>query len=303
MNTRNFMIPLSGLTAVLALSACTLPQDAGTDTSTSMAQPQQIPLPQYYGLYAVDQGTLVRIGGSAGLELQNWASQQDLGPNTEFLVYSRDLATANEPLDSALVLERVAKVQDVRAVDGTVIPTPDTWAAPNLPGYEIPLQFEPVSDHPDMIIAAPVAPLTPGLYSLKLRGADSWNSRFGVAWSSVSPQQYASEYCVEQLPAGFQPCSATRESFAVRALRSAVTNNGGAPALVIEGELVNTSTVSEILPALSTSLLDDQNQVVQVLPAMTLPEQSLEPGGVYDFRINVTNPAPGAARVRVSPTA
>ena len=305
---------LLGIIAALALSSCADPPEQDVGIATTAPQPP--PLPQYYGLYAVDQGGLVRIGGSAGLELQNWSSQQDLGPDTTFIVYSRDLAAANEPLEQEVVLDRVAKVRDERTPDGSVIPTPDAWAAPDLPGYSVPLQYAPVQDHPDMIIAAPVSPLTPGLYSLKLRGTDAWNSRFGVAWSSVPAEQYASQYCVEQLPSGYQPCSAAGATgaaagggtdagvgFAVRALHSSVTHDGGVPGLVIEGELVNTSSENEILPALSASLLDNQDQVVQVLPSLTLPEQALESGGVYDFRINVTNPAPGAARVRVTPNA
>jgi len=301
MHARKFIIHLPGILAAIALSSCVDPlaQDAGAGATAS----QQIPLPQYYGLYAVDQGALVRIGGSPGLELENWSTQQDLGPDTTFVVYSPALATGSLPLDREVVLERVAKVRDERSADGSVIPTPNAWAAPDLPGYGIPLQYEPVAGQPDMTIAAPVSPLTPGLYSLKLRGTDGWNSRFGIAWSSVTTAQYAAQYCVEQLSSGYQPCGAGSDGFAVRALRTSVTRAGDAPSLVIEGELVNTSSVSEILPALSASLLDDQDQIVQVLPSLTLPEQALEPGGVYDFRINVTNPAPGAARVRVSPTA
>jgi hypothetical protein len=301
---------LPGLLAALALSACTLPpQDSGTDASANTVTSQpQVPLPQYYGLYALNQGELLPIGNSSQLELQNWASEQDLAPETSFLVYSRNLAIDNEPLDSAIILEHVARVRDERAADGTMIPLPNSWAAPNLPGYQIPLQFEPVAGHPDMVIAAPEAPLAPGLYSLKLNGTDIWDSRFGIAWSSVAAQQYAMQYCVEKLPSGYQPCTTIggnegSEAFAIRDLRSLHTTDANGPALVIEGQLVNTSSVGEILPALSASLLDDQDQVVQALPAVTLPEQELEPGGVYDFRINVTNPAPDAARVRVAPNA
>lgn len=306
MKTHDLTHGLPGLLAVLLLSACAPPpsQLSGTDAPASATTPLPS-LPQYYGLYAVEQTALLPIGSSAEPDPDNWSSRADLSPETSFLIYSRSLTVDPEPLDSAITLDRLAQVRDERTEDGTVIPLANRWTAPNLPGYQVPLQFEPVAGQPEMIIAAPQIPLTPGVYSLKLNGVDVWDSRFGVAWSSVSAQQYAAEHCVEKLPSGYQPCIAVGGSrgFIVRELRSLRTTDENAPGLTIEGQLVNTSSVSEILPSLSASLLDDQNQVVQALPAVTLPEQALEPGGVYDFRINVTNPAPGAARVRVTPLA
>ncbi len=300
MNARNLAGCLAGLIALLALAGCSgsAPQDTGD---------VRVHLPQYYGLYAVIRDQLVLIGGDSSLAPQNGANPQDLASTASFLVYSRDLASNGEPLDTAIVLKRMVRLRDVRTVDGTVIPTPRSWISPNLPGYRIALRFAPVSGHPDMIFATPMAPLPRGLYALMLHGTDSWSARFGIDGPETAEQQDTAQDCVEQLPSGFRPCGKAGGSggseFAVRAVHSTITNGGSAPSLVIRGELVNMSAVSERLPALRASLLDDQDKVVQVLPAVTLPKQSLAPGSVYDFRVDVTNPAPGAARARISPAA
>ncbi len=234
---------------------------------------------QYHGLYAVAQNTLLPIGSSAEPDPENGSSRADLSPETSFLIYSRNLTVDPEPLDSAITLGRLAQVRDERTEDGAVIPLASRRTAPNLPGYQVLLQVQPVAGQPDMIIAAPQTLLTAGVYSLKLNGVDVWKSRFGVTWSSISAQQSAAEHCVEKLPSGYQPCIAVSGSrgFIVRELRSLHTIEGNAPGLTIEGQLVNISPVNEILPSLSASLLDDQNQMVQALPAVTLPKQVLAP--------------------------
>jgi hypothetical protein len=316
MKAIDFRSPLAGLATALVLSGCvTQPPNPG-QADHAAATGASVQLPQYYGLYAVDQGAVVRLDGNPDWERRTWSVRQDMAPNVRFLVFSRRLATTEQPLDQSITLARVARVRNEQTPAGPV------WASPNLPGYGVTLEFQPVPDHPDMIIAQPESPLSPGLYSLHLLGGAPRNSRFGVAWSSVQESQYAAEYCVERYAGGYRPCSsagggatagttaaaggpvAAATRFVVRGLHSARgTENGSTPILVIEGEIVNTASIPAILPALSATLLDGQDHVVQVLPSVTLPGSPLDPGGVYNFRINVSNPAAGAARVRVSPIA
>ncbi|MGH7071758.1 MAG: DUF3426 domain-containing protein [Acetobacteraceae bacterium] len=311
--------PFAGLVAALAVSGCaaTAPYTA---QSTAVGPARNIPLPAYYGLYALGQGTLVRLNGPSGWERQTWSSREDMPTGVSFFVFSRDLGADSQPLDQTVTLNRVASVRYERTSAGELIshPVGSVWASPDLPAYQLALEFEPVPGHPDMIVAKPESELPPGLYSLKLKGTEVQNSRFGVAWSSVQQATYAAENCVEQYPGGYQPCGApplaatanttapaeNTADFVVRDLHSSrIRGNDGAPGLVIEGELVNNSPIPAIMPALAATLLDARNQVLQALPAVTLPSNPLAPGGVYNFRINVTNPVPGAANVRVTPTA
>lgn len=319
MNSIRLGFPLTGLVLAFALSGCAATPPY-TAQSTAVGPASNIPLPVYYGLYAFDQGALVRLNGPSGWERQTWSSREDMPADVSFLVFSRELEADSQPLDQTVTLNRVASVRYERTSAGELIshPVGSVWASPNLPAYQLALEFEPVPGHPDMIVAKPESGLPPGLYSLKLKGAEVQNSRFGVAWSSVRQASYAEENCVEQYPGGYQPCGVTppvitadttapaehTADFVVRDLRSShVRGNDGAPGLIIEGELVNTSPIPAIMPALAATLLDAQNQVLQALPAVTLPSTPLAPGGVYNFRINVTNPAPDAANVKVTPTA
>lgn len=325
MNTIAIRLPYAGLATALLLSGCYAAPPENVGGAQPAATDVSVPLPSYYGLYAINQNALVRLDGSSGWERQTWTEREDLAPQVRFLAFNRDLGLNAQPLDRSITLSRVASLRDDATAVGTETPHPpgSVWVTPDLPAYQIPLEFEPVPDHPEMVIAQPESPLPPGLYSLKLHGNDVVNSRFGVAWSSVQQRQYAAQYCVDHYPGGYQSCAtaapggttvgtttlatapaASEVRFAVRDLHSARSTSGdGSPDLVIEGELVNTSQVQAILPALSATLLDGEGRVVQVLPSVTLSGPPLDPGGTYNFRINVANPAPGASQVRVAPIA
>ncbi len=162
--------------------------------------------------------------------------------------------------------------------------------------------------HPDMLIASPTSPLEPGLYSLSFHAPESWSSRFGVAWPSVAIRQYDARYCVDKLPQGFVPCrghapAAASASVAIRDLRSSRMTGDGPPRLVIDGDVVNTSQVRENVPPLSVVLLNAQDRVLQSLRHVNVIMPVLQPGRSYHFRIVVTNAAPGATQVRVTPSA
>ena len=313
------------LVATFLLSGCYAAPSEDFGSAQPPATDVPVPLPNYYGLYAINQNALVRLEGSPDWERRTWSEREDLAPQVRFLAFSRALASNSEPLDRVITLSRVASLRDDATAVGveTAHPPGSVWLSPDLPDYRIRLEFQPVPDHPEIVIAQPESPLPPGLYSLKLNGNEVQNSRFGIAWSSVQANQYAARYCVDRYPGGYQSCASSAPSgtdagattrastpaagethFVVRDLHSARARSGdGASGLIIEGELVNTSQVAAILPALSATLLDGQGQVVQVLPSVTLSGSPLDPGATYNFRINVSNPAVGAAQVRVAPIA
>lgn len=322
MIVRDSKYSIAGIAIALALSGCAAAPPPPTATSGIEPAPAvNVPLPTYYGLYAIEGGQLVRLDGSPDWEQQTWSSRDDLPADISFLLFSRQLADPSNSLATTITVGRVASVGYERTAGGQVISHPpgSVWASPNLPGYQLTLEFEPIPGHPDMMIAKPEQPLSPGLYALKLTtGNITEHARFGVGWPSVQQSAYAAQYCVELDSGGYQPCGASAQSsgsvaaatqlptadFVVQDLHShRVTGSDGTPTLLIEGRLINESSIPAIMPALSPTLLDAQNQVLQALPAVTLPGTPLAPGAAYNFRINVSNPAPGAAQVRVTPTA
>lgn len=278
------------------------PQDTAQNTQATAISPG-VPLPKFYGLYAVNRNAFVRLDGSPDWEIQTWPNRENLPADVQFLMFGRQFSMSLQPLDRSIVLERVASVRSEKTAAGTLVlhPLGTVWAAPNLPAYRIGLEFRPVPDHPDMVIAQPDSPLPPGLYSLKLLGeGEVLESRFGVAWSRVAESQYAAEYCVDLYPNGYEPCGAEFAVYDLRAARGTASDNS--QSLIIEGKLVNTSPVPALLPALATSLMNAQGQVVQDLPPLSFQGGMLDPGGVYNFRITVSDPVAGATRLRITPT-
>jgi hypothetical protein len=87
----------------------------------------------------------------------------------------------------------------------------------------------------------------------------------------------------------------------LRSSRSA--DAGGAPTLVVEGDIVNTSSaLRTVPPQLGLSLLGADGTVLQTVAIANLPPAVLAPGDSFHFRSVVTNPPADAVRVRVTPT-
>ena len=307
MSVQKRRIRMQLLPLILLLASCASPGPARRQLSLGPTG-DRITTPRYFGLYAVTSSGLVRLNGGKKWEIQTWNRRNNLGSRVRFLVFSRWLSMDATPEDRAIVLERVAHVRATRTADGRIVRRPDIWASPNLPQYRIPLRYAPVRGHSDMLMAAPTAPLEPGLYSLSFHAPESFSSRFGVAWPSVAVRQYDARYCVDKLPTGFVPCRTyamanADPAVAIRDLHSSRTIGGGPPQLVIDGDVVNTSQVQENVPPLSVVLLNAQDEVLQSLRHVSVRMPVLLPGQSYHFRIVVTNAATNATQVRVTPAA
>ena len=88
----------------------------------------------------------------------------------------------------------------------------------------------------------------------------------------------------------------------VRDLRSSRTTVAGALTLVVDGNIVNTSSDLRTVPSqLTLSLLRADGTVVQNVAIAGLPPAVLAPGDVYHFHSEVQDPPADAVRVRVTP--
>ena len=94
-------------------------------------------------------------------------------------------------------------------------------------------------------------------------------------------------------------------NLSIKDLRSSrSTGASGAPTLVVEGDIVNTSSaLRTVPPQLVLSLLGADGSVLQNVAISDLPPSVLAPGDSFHFRSVVTNPPADAVRVRVTPTA
>jgi len=168
------------------------------------------------------------------------------------------------------------------------------------------------------------------------------DSRVGIGWSDVDQNQYAEAHCVDSYPSGYRLCAesdarandpaagdanltspapatlsnqptamtvaatpgtnAPIAALSVRDLRSSRTTVAGGLTLVVEGNIVNTSSDLRTVPSqLTLSLLRADGTVVQTVAIADLPPAVLAPGDVYHFRSEVQDPPADAVRVRVTP--
>jgi hypothetical protein len=320
----------------LALGAC-----GSSGPQLNLGNEPAVPVPPNYGLYAYDGDKLIRLDGDGNWERSTWSDRSDLPPKIEFVVFNRSLTTDPTPLQNLIELRRVAHVRnDVRG-NGNVVPAQSNrWAAPDLPDYRVALNFTPVPGHSDVVVAAPSDPLAQGLYSFSLQTRPQpLDSRVGVGWSDVDQNQYALAHCVDDYPTGYRQCAesdgrandpaaadatqappaapssqasmtvaavpgtnAALASLTVRDLRSSRTTVAGSRTLVVEGNIVNTSTDLRTVPSqLVLSLLRADGTVVQTVAIADLPPAVLAPGDSYHFRSEVADPPADAVRVRVTP--
>ena len=316
----------------LALVAC-----GSSQPQVNLGNESSLPIPPTYGLYAYDGDQLIRLDGDSNWERSTWNDRADLPPKVQFVVYSRTLATDPTELQNLIELRRVAHVRNDVSGNGNVVPAQNNrWAAPDLPDYRVALNYTPVPGHADMVVAAPSDPLAQGLYSFSLQTAPKpIDSRVGIGWSDVDQTQYAEAHCVDSYPAGYRLCAesngrandpaagvvanqpatmtvaaapdpgtnAQLANLSIKDLRSSRSAAGGAPTLVVEGDIVNTSSDLRTVPSqLVLSLLGADGAVLQNVAIADLPPAVLAPGDSFHFRSVVNNPPADAVRVRVTPT-
>lgn len=205
MRSNRMAYPALAISVLLGLAAC----GGGDRPEVSLgADDTRVPVPPYYGLYAFDHGELVRLDGSAAWERQTWNDRDDLSPQTNFVIFSRAVMTDSSGLSDMIQLRRVAHLRSDVSADGRVVPQQDRWDTPDLASYQVPLSYRPVAGRPDMVVAEPAQPLSPGLYALHLNGrSQDVTSRIGIRWPEVQQAQYMAANCVDRYPTGYKTCA------------------------------------------------------------------------------------------------
>lgn len=154
-------------------------------------EPFPFQLPDYYGLYAIQDDTLLDLGDG---------TLRDLPPTSSFLQHEKPLRMASgQDALAYLSIER-------RGKDGTLQDW-KTWhehhqlPAPQSPAFSsklpltrtpVPMRVRPVAGHNEMILIEPRLPFPPGLYELK-DGTRFWIARQQFTLDLVKRVMAASE--------------------------------------------------------------------------------------------------------------
>ena len=199
-----------GIVAIL-LTSC------GSSSNEDTPDYQSSTLPDRYGIYAVQDGNIGRIDGDRSFQVDTWDKRSALGSQVSFIIFDPVISDRSLPLGEQIRLRHVAHVRNEVTATGAVSPaTQNNWVVAGLPAFDIPLDFQPVEDHPDMVRAIPARALPPGLYALQLaKGGAATAGRFGVKWDAADKDQYASIYCVDRYRGtnvSYRPCDQAPQS-------------------------------------------------------------------------------------------
>lgn len=264
-----------------------------------------------YGIYAVDDGDLVRLDGTSEWERATWSRRQSLDPKLSLLINDPEFkdTAALSALRQSILLEQVAHVrQQVSVKNGARAPAAeDMWVASQVERFRIPVDFGPVSDRPGMIRVSPREPLGPGLYSIRVgHVGDYAMARFGVGWPAVDKQQYAAQHCVDQYQGigsiAYFDCQAEPAKSAVGLrigdLKSTRRTVDGVPMLTVVGVVENTSDRPVRIPPLKAWLKSGQG--VRQLWTFDLDRLYLLPAERAPFHSEIEWPMGNSDQIHVS---
>lgn len=293
-----------------ALSAC----------GSSSSGPAQQTTARPDGIYIVQDGKAGRLNEDPEKILKTWDQRTNLTPNVQFLVVDPSVA-AHAPDADSVSLQRVSKVRNNVKANGKAKPTTKTeWVVANLPQDKIPVTVVRDSDTPQQLRVTANQPLAPGLYSITYNtGRERIGGRFGVGWAAADKLQYASLNCVDRYagnPAAYRPCSelvaAKPKAAAKPAIQSAAASTpikfsalkvqkeivGGKPLLVLQGQMLNTTTTMQKVPELVAIVTDKQGRELSRWSFRTLTDQ-LPPGGSASFQTSTDSPPKGTASIAI----
>jgi hypothetical protein len=296
-------ITLRHLLVVGLLAAAT-----GGCAGTSASKPQvAVERPPTEGLYVIDNGKMGRLDDPPEKILKTWQVRSNLGPNVEFIIRHPAIAQSGGPPGKLVALRQVAYVRANIATSGTVRKNKKAeWIVASLDPLYVPARVMQDSRDPTLLRVVPKEPLTPGLYALTLRtGNTAVTGRFGVEWSKSDKQQYAAAHCVDRYltkPVLYRPCderdSVEKAALRVQALNVTKALVNSAPALVIEGQLRNTSSKPQVVPTMLAVLNDKQGK--EIKRWTFVPDvKELSPGKSVAFRTMAPTPPRETAGVAI----
>lgn len=310
MITRSAVIRLTSLAGFsLLITGC-----ASMDSLTGWMG-RDVLVPDDPGLYAMQASTrdsddLLRLDGDQEWQRKSWPRRSSLDPNSAFLVRDEALARTGQPLERLIHLERVAWVRSAISGDGSIHPVTGNgqWATTGLESLSVPVRITPQPDHADVVRVVPVAPLEPGLYTLRFAvGERIRQARVGVKWQQLDRTAYSASTCVDRYPDDgqlhYRPCDEQQQYLNEQWLKIYLVSPDPGPirygrGLTIKGVVVNTSERPRAVPILEGQLRSAEGAVLREWrfdPGIPL----LEAGASASFKTQVENPPGGARSIHV----
>ena len=298
LRVRTFQRVAAAFSACASLAAC-----AGA------LGPEDIESP---GIYALNDGDLVRLDGSPQWERETWGERQDLDPEVVLLAYYPGQGSGAEATaEPVMRLRRVPFLRyEIDARTGARSePSGSRWVASELPAYDLPIKVTATPERPGAVQARPVGPLEEGLYTVQFgQDVDGTLARLGIDWEDVDAAEYGKRYCIDRYVDGARhsdaPCAAAASietetgGLRVQDLQAGKETVQGTAFLLAEGALVNDADAPRRVPPLRASVVSDRG--AEVASWLFRAESAyLLPRDATTFRTELKRPPAEASDVRV----
>lgn len=263
--------------------------------------------PERYGLYADDDGDLVRLDGDEAWERATWSDRSDLDPDVTFVVYAPGVS-------KGAMLNASVRLQHVAAVRHSVGPSPGMveasqtrqWASADHRDLDVPVDFGPYEETMDAITVIPRRPLDPGLYSLQVETTSGLRTaRIGIDWGRVDKVAYAARYCVDRYRTTedtvYLPCrdDAPGAGLDLTLDRPIQQQLAGATVMVVRGQVRNQTAEQRPVPQLVGQLRAADGTVLKEWPIVP-PTPLVAPNDSVAFRSTVDQLPQGVSSVHVN---
>ncbi len=314
---------------IVQAAACVAMVGVLSACGSGSSEPAQQTTAQPDGIYIIQDGKVGRLNEDSEKILKTWDQRTNLTSNVQFLVIDPSVA-ARAPDADSISLQRVSKVRNVVSANGNAKKTTKSeWVVANLPQDKIPVTVVRDSDTSHQLRVTANQPLAPGLYAITYNtGRERIGGRFGVGWAAADKNQYASQHCVDRYsgnPASYRACSeqaavkpkaaakpAVQQANAKPAVQRAAAGSaieisglkvqkeivGGKPLLVLQGQMLNTTTTTQKVPEMVAVMTDKQGRELSRWSFRTLTDQ-LPPGGSASFQTSTDSPPKGTASIAI----
>jgi len=178
----------------------------------------ETPLPEYYGVYALDRGALTELGKDTSEE-----KRRNFSGGVSILVFSKNLSNPMIPQEKAVLMtHRVFVRNEIEMFQGKGGAETSVSAVERFDLLEeleeIEGRFKPVKGEDEMLIFSPKKPLTPGLYAVLVagQGFEYEGYPLAVALGAVAEKDSTLNGCVDQYFETFDSSSNPWGAFAIQ---------------------------------------------------------------------------------------
>lgn len=291
--------------AIVLLLTAALAGCAGGQYSDPVAEAASAEITQA-GIYAYDDGDIVRLSGSPEWERQTWEDREDLSSDIVLIVYDPSLLASAVSQDAVSLREVAWVEQEIVAQTGVAGAAGESpWVATDLAEFEHPVDISPLGSNPQMLRVTPRSALDPGLYSIALDGPEEGMfARFGVGWTSLDMNSYAESHCVDRYRASdrtvYARCGTQMgaEGLAIRDLHTETLSSASPDVLVLKGKVENTTDHPAQVPPLLATVSDAGGTPLQEWTFSTEPN-FLMPGETTFFQTQLVDPPRAVDNVEV----